>query len=406
MGKKPFHLLVAGQALANLGDVFYIVSLITLVYTSTGSAVYTAMFPVLRCMAQFTSGVLAPLILDRYRLQTIMQTSQASQTILLLTLTIITTLTSEHVPLYGLYGFILLIAFLDGWTVPARNAMIPRLVDHEQLLRANGLISTVDQSVQMIGWALGGILVAWLGANTILWLTVGMFLLSTVALFYIRLRPYHHEQNDHSIRIWDSLKEGWTCLWKVPQLRVLTMMDVLEGIAAAVWMAAILLVFVNEVLHKGEEWWGYINASYLIGTIVGGVTVLAAAKKLEQRLVLPIVGGMFLSGIFILLFVTIHIPVWSLFISALFGPIYQLQAIVKQTVYQRVVDSRLLPKVLSAQAAVAYVTFGLSAIGLSSISDQFGVQSTYYVSAGLTFIGTAIGFFNRKTLVVQNQENC
>ncbi|MGE5703281.1 MAG: MFS transporter, partial [Clostridia bacterium] len=356
--------------------------------------------------AQFTSGVLAPLILDRYRLQTIMQTSQASQTILLLTLTIITTLTSEHVPLYGLYGFILLIAFLDGWTVPARNAMIPRLVDHEQLLRANGLISTVDQSVQMIGWALGGILVAWLGANTILWLTVGMFLLSTVALFYIRLRPYHHEQNDHSIRIWDSLKEGWTCLWKVPQLRVLTMMDVLEGIAAAVWMAAILLVFVNEVLHKGEEWWGYINASYLIGTIVGGVTVLAAAKKLEQRLVLPIVGGMFLSGIFILLFVTIHIPVWSLFISALFGPIYQLQAIVKQTVYQRVVDSRLLPKVLSAQAAVAYVTFGLSAIGLSSISDQFGVQSTYYVSAGLTFIGTAIGFFNRKTLVVQNQENC
>lgn len=398
MGKKQFRFLVAGQALANMGDVFYIVSMITFVYTITGTAVYTAMFPALRCVAQFTSGILAPLLLDRFRLRSIIIFSQFGQTLLFLALTLYSTQLGQQSSLYGLYGFILVMAFLDGWTTPARNAMIPLLVEKEQLLRANGFLATVDQSVQMAGWAAGGILVAWLGGTTVLWLTLAMFSLSVLALFAIRLPQAGQPRDQERQGLRASLHEGWAYIWKRKPIRILTTMDVLEGIAGGVWMAAILLVYVNEVLHQGEQWWGFINASYFLGTITGGVIVIALAKQLRDRLLMPIIGGTLCTGILTVCFIHVHIPIWVLVIAALFGPVYQLQAIAKQTIYQRIVPAELLPKVLSAQATLGYITFGLSAVGLSYVSDRFGVRATYDVAAVLIFAGAALGWLKRRTL--------
>ncbi|MET3288475.1 UNVERIFIED_CONTAM: MFS family permease [Brevibacillus sp. OAP136] len=403
MGKKQFGFLVAGQSLANIGDVFYIVSMITLVYTITGTAVYTAMFPALRCLAQFTSGILAPLLLDRFRLRSIIIASQLGQTILLLGLTVYSAQIDAHSPLYGLYGFIILMALLDGWTTPTRNAMIPLLVEKDQLMRANGLMSTVDQSVQMAGWAMGGVLVAWLGGTTVLWLTFAMFSLSALSLFFIRLPKSERSQEKNRPGIRDSLKEGWSYIWTMKPIRILTTMDFLEGIAGGVWMAAILLVYVNEVLHQGEQWWGFINASYFLGTIAGGVIVIALANQLNRRLLVTVIGGTLCTGLLTLCFIYVSVPVWALVISALFGPVYQLQAIAKQTLYQRVVPTNLLPKVLSAQAALAYITFGFSAIGLSYVSDHFGIRATYDVAAALIFTGAALGWFCRSAIRIITQ---
>lgn len=399
MGKKQFGFLVAGQALANLGDVFYIVSLITFVYTITGTALYTAMFPALRCAAQFVSGMLAPIVLDRFSLRQIILASQLTQTLLLWALTLYSKQLDGDSSLYGLYGFILVISFLDGWTTPARNAMVPHLVEKQDLLRANGLMATIDQSVQMAGWAAGGILVAWLGGTNVLWMTLVMFSLSVISLFSIRLPQTKDTEEQGRQSLQDSLKEGWAYIWKIPQIRILTTMDFLEGIAGGVWMAAILLVYVNEVLHQGEQWWGFINSSYFVGTIAGGVIVMALAKRLENHLTMPVIGGTLCTGILTLLFIQVSIPVWALIIAALFGPVYQLQAIAKQTIYQRIVPTDLLPKVLSAQGTLAYITFGLSVVGLSYVSDHYGVRATYYVAAVLIFAGAALGWVNRRTLV-------
>ena len=54
-------------------------------------------------------------------------------------------------------------------------------------------------------------------------------------------------------------------------MRTLTFMDVCENIAGAVWIGAITLAFVTHDLKQGEEWWGFINAAYYTGAIIGGL---------------------------------------------------------------------------------------------------------------------------------------
>jgi hypothetical protein len=45
-----------------------------------------------------------------------------------------------------------------------------------------------------------------------------------------------------------------------------------------------MLPFVTHVLKKGEAWWGYLNAAYMLGSITGGAVMLALASRLQDNL--------------------------------------------------------------------------------------------------------------------------
>ncbi|MFP3340231.1 hypothetical protein R0J91_19790, partial [Micrococcus sp. SIMBA_131] len=47
-----------------------------------------------------------------------------------------------------------------------------------------------------------------------------------------------------------QMMSGWKSIWKHPVLRVVHIMVVIEAIANVVWIAAILYIFVEEVLMK------------------------------------------------------------------------------------------------------------------------------------------------------------
>ncbi|MDO7486846.1 hypothetical protein Q5O89_15605 [Peribacillus frigoritolerans] len=66
---KSFKVLISGQSLANAGDVFYIVALITSVYNVTNSLFYVSLVPVINMLGGFLGGLLAPLLIDRYKLK-------------------------------------------------------------------------------------------------------------------------------------------------------------------------------------------------------------------------------------------------------------------------------------------------------------------------------------------------
>ncbi|WP_254790325.1 hypothetical protein [Paenibacillus sp. OK003] len=71
--------------------------------------------------------------------------SQAGQFLLFACLAFYLQLNGEAASLVLVFSLVFVMSFLDGWTTLARNALIPRLVTHEQgLLKANGLISVSD----------------------------------------------------------------------------------------------------------------------------------------------------------------------------------------------------------------------------------------------------------------------
>nr|MDF9459742.1 hypothetical protein [Bacillus pumilus] len=67
-------------------------------------------------------------------------------------------------------------------------------------------------------------------------------------------------------------------MYEKPTIRTLTVLEMLSMSGRSIWTGAIILVYVTEVLHQPETWWGFINASYFGGTILGGLLVFAVRK--------------------------------------------------------------------------------------------------------------------------------
>ncbi|MFC4075710.1 MFS transporter [Salinithrix halophila] len=373
-----FRALWLGQALANLADAFYIMAIVTLIYKQTGSAAYSATVPVLRVGAQMASGLLAPLLLDRFPLRGLLIASQGGQTGLLLLLALIIGNFESGIPL--ILSVVFAVSFLDGWTVPARNAMIPRLV---ALVKANSWLSTTDQTMMLLGWSTGGLLVAWMGNLYTLWITILLFSVSSFLLVFIRDpegKPIADKKEPLSN--WYAIKDSWSTIWSNPVLRRVTLMDLIETLSASVWVGAILLVFVKEVLHRGEIWWGYINASYYAGTLLGGLVVIALSRRLSAHLAVGMFIGAAGNSLLTFVFAFVPIPAVSLILCLLMGPLYQLRDIAQRTLFQQTVSPSLLPKVVAAHGALMYGIFGLSIFLVGIASDLFGIRTIY--------IGTAL----------------
>lgn len=133
-------------------------------------------------------------------------------------------------------------------------------------MQANSLLSTIDQTFLFAGWSLGGFVLSLTGFTYSLFITAGLLFLSFVCLLFIKEAHTYKQPEKRSVV---KLMEGWRFLWIHKRIRALVIMDIIESLVGTIWIGAITLSFVKEVLGKGEAWWGYINGAYYFGSIVG-----------------------------------------------------------------------------------------------------------------------------------------
>jgi hypothetical protein len=399
MNTFSFRFLWIGQSFASLGDVLYVVALITLLFEATGSAAYTAMVAFLRCFSNLVSGFIAPLILERFPLRSLLVYAQLGQAVLLLIMILFMhAAASFHPPV--ILGFVVLLSCLEAWILPSKNAIVPSLVSEQQLVKANGLLATVDQGVRLAGWSFGAAVFVWLGGLPLLWLSFALFALSSLAMAGIQVSPLSVSPlHKEPLSMWQKLQEGWLVLWHVPVLRVISALEILEGLAGGIFAGGVMLVYVKDILHKGADWWGFINASFLVGTFVGGLCGILLSRLVNRWLGHTIMFGSLIFCALTFSFAWIPIPLAALILNFLMGPAFQLRDIAQRTLCQRWIEPHQLPQVFSAKGTLAFATFGISAVLMAGLTDWLGVQFALIVSAAL-YAGCSVIAIGNKSLLL------
>ncbi|AWB47101.1 MFS transporter [Paenibacillus sp. CAA11] len=416
MIQKPFYYLWSTQTTSNAADVIYTMALTVLVLDQTNSLISAVLVPLLRSGAQMLSGLLAPLMLSKYRLPRLLLLSQVGQFLLFVLLSLYLWKYSAA-PVFGIvFVLIFVMSFLDGWTTPVRNALVPRLVTQEQgLLKANSLLSVSDQIVQFAGWGLSGLIVSQLGAGNTLLLAAVMY--GVAAIFTLAVR----EPEDAAAGVaasmqaaaheaaaaapasskWHTLTEGWKLIWRTPRLRVLTFMDMIDMLGGSVWVGAFTLAFVQVALGQGEEWWGFINASYFAGTVSGGFLVLALVRKIGGRFLPAMLTGMAGYGLLTAVYAVNSKPSVALVLVLLMGPFAELAVVNRRTLIQQSADRNQLPKVLSAQSTLLALVFCISLLGMAWLAELLGIVNLYLFAAVLTLLALVVGVLYRKAFASQ-----
>lgn len=385
--KQSFQFLWTSQLFANLGDVLYIVGFISVLYHHDATATTLALLPFLNVCGRMISSSVAPLLFNRYRLKHLLVTTQLMKTILLCVLI--------WVPfeLTLLFTVVSCIALLDGVAQPASSALVPRLVSKEALLRANAILSIANQSTQLGGWALGGLFVAATSGKIAVFTTAILFTLSTVCL--ICLKDPQPFQKRTLAKKSDELIEGFAWIWRHRAMRTIHIVFVIESFAGVVWIAAIMYIFVADVLHVSEAWWGYINTAFFIGLFIGAMVCTKYETHFNQHVTTWIIRSSLCAAVATLLFGWNEWPLLALVLSIIFGLFEEMKGQLMTTWIQLHTTEHVLAQVYSAQSVLNYIAFGSATLLVGYLAECIAIQSIF-IGAGLLLLISTIYLYSMK----------
>ena len=372
---KSLQTLLFSQSIANVADIFLRVILIANVFVLSGSVMATTMVPILIGLSGFVASFLVPLVTRNWSLNRIIFYTQAGKTLLLMCLTIFLVLmTTVSVTL--LYLFVVGISILDGFASPVSHAILPFYT--KDLGKANAALSVSSESIQLLGWGLGGLLFASLGFIPSLLITLVLFLLATVwtsRLPEVQIEKIEAETNG------ETLFRGWKLLWKKGRVRFLLGTNLLEILANSIGISSILLVFVTSVLGETEVFWGYTNTAYSIGVLLGGGLILRISDCLVRKKWQSISYPLLLMACVTMAVLQFPIPSLFLIANILIGFLSQFKEITESVLLQESVVESDLVYVYSVFEVVSTLAFTLFTYGMSWAVERFGITFVFMLSA-------------------------
>lgn len=403
--KRSFFLLLSNQSIASAGDIFYLVSIISVVYERTSSVFLVSLIPFINTFSRFFGGLFAPWILEKGSLRSILAAASTGKGLLLMILPVL--LLQGIGSLFLIWALTMagLIAVLDSWITPARNASLPRIVPRHSLVRANSLMAMSDQSIQLAGWPVGALFIVLFPPGAVLMGTSLTFMMISFLLLGVRI-----ESSDTTFKtsaassMAETLQSGWKYVWKHRPLRTIFIVDGITSLTGAIWIAALLYVYVAEVLQENEPWWGYINASFFAGLIIGGMLCFRFEKALQANARYFLIGASFCVAIFTFWFAYPAFSVFALLISLLIGIPTQVQEVTQISLIQSHTEEKQLAKVFSARDVILTSFFGFSSLLVGGLAEVAGVRSVFVIASLLLTISGLMYVRHRNVLSTSAEE--
>ncbi|MEU1087374.1 MFS transporter [Streptomyces sp. NPDC005892] len=373
---RRFALLVAARFVSILGNGFARVALAFAVLALPGSGPGRLSL-VLACQAlpQLVFVLVGGVVADRTsrsRLMVLADVAYAGLAAMVLT---------GHAPLGAMCVLAVLAGTATAMFAPAMDGVVPLVVPADRLQEANGLLRVGSHGALLLGLALSGVTVAFVGAGWALALNAASFVVSAALTGGLRLagRPRGGSSG------WTDLREGWTAfagrqwLWAV----VVQYTFVVAALNATL---GVLGPLVAEEEFGGARAWSVLVAAQALGMIAGAG---ASARLRVGRPVLVAVLATFpLAAPLALL--GAHAPLAviaaAMFCAGVAGDVF---AVLWSTTVQREIPEDTLSRVSSYDlfGSLAFAPLGLLVAG--PVAAAVGPGPALYGCAVLVVLATA-----------------
>lgn len=397
---KNFLFLLFGQSAANIGDTLYIISVISAIYNLTHSVIASSLVPTVITCAMVIASFMSPLFTNKLKLNHILVITQLIKAVFLAGLLFYIKNGFVKQNIFGLFVIISIIAFSDGFAQPVSQSILPHYAADNDLVKSNSILNTSFQILGIGGWAGGSILLAWLSVPSILVLSLALASLSVILLLQLQSVRIDQQTSGNN-SIWHNLLKGWRTIDTVPLLKLTAVISILDTFANSVWISSIILAFVQKTLNASQYWWGYINAAYMFGGVLGGVLCYRLSQRIAKNPFSVMITGTTIVAL-VTFVVSINSNMWILLcLSGLVGIFGELKDIPQTALIQSRTDNKLLPNVFSSLTVLYTGTFSMASIFVSALSEQVGVRFVFVISSFLLVIVSVLLFFNKR-LINQN----
>ncbi len=398
---RNFALLWAGQTVSWLGDSLYFVALLWLVQDLTGSRALMGAVAACRTIPALF-GVLAGVLVDRMDRRRIMLAADILRTMIIGSVPVLMAggmLQAWHIPVIAF-----LLAAAGVPFSPSQQALLPVLVDREDLAQANSLLTLSQQFVNVIGYAVGGVAIAIIGVGPLFAVDAVTFVVSVGAIWMMRVDPALSNPaiaraaapasgagataraGGSGARKWvGDLGDGLRFIrLQRAMLIVIPLVMLLSFLVAP--FAVLLPAWVQDVLDEGPGTFGLLETAITSGMIAGSLVVgLAAARAKRSTLALSALGAF---GVGAVAFALSRSVALTVVVMAVMGCANTIANIVFVTWAQTIVPREMMGRVFGALGTLSQA---ISPLGqaMAGIAGQVIALPLIFGGVGVVLVGVA-----------------
>ncbi len=379
---RDFRLLWLGLMISNLGTWMQFTAMGYYVSQLAGSphraALYLGILGGARAVPVLFLSPVAGVVADTQPRRRVLIATNVTMSLAALALAVLSS--ARHLTMPGLIVISAINAAANAFDAPVRQSWTPLLVDRPLVGNAIGLTSVAFNAPAVIGPAIAGLLIVWVGVAGSFYINAVATLAVVVAILMMAPSPPSGAPREPMLR---SIRTG---------LRFLAHHQILRWIILVFTASALLVrpysqlipAFIVNTLHGDAAALGWAVAAVGIGGF-GGALVTAAFAGRERRSTQWIIAGATMSaGVLLLGFIWkigASIPVF--FLIGL-GTLAFLGA--SNTLVQTLSPDDVRGRAMSVYTMIAVGIVPGGSLVLGAIAAVIGLHTTFAITGGISLI--------------------
>ena len=378
---RPFRLFWVGQAVSYFGDTMNTAGLAIMLFVLTRSASIVALGLIAKAIPTILFGLIAGPLVDRVNRQRLMIFADLARAIL-----------TVSIPFFGAFWLpgafvaVFLIASASAFFNPAKQAILPNLVPGRLLIRANGLVSSSEKTMELLGYSLAGLIVAAVSWLPLFLIDAGTYLFSAVSL--LGVPDLAVRAKGTSLRLASDVVDGLRFVLRSAVLRSTMTLTLVVAVFFGM-TTTLLVVMAYEALHGGASAYGFIEAAIGAGAIVGALIAGELVNRARAGTLLLLgAGGVGLANLLVGFSRNLTVTIIFLLLGGILNMIYYVPLI---SVTQRESPDHVRGRVMATRFLLVqggYLT-GMAVAG--PLSDRLSAPVVFVVGGLFLIVAALLG---------------
>jgi MFS family permease len=350
-----------------------------LVLKLTNSSLMLGVVSFAQCTPILLVGLFAGVMIDRIDRRRLIITTQILLMLSAFILAILTWTGTVRVE------YVIILAAFNGtvgsFDMPGRESFVVEMVGYEDLANAIALNSMLFSSARMLGPAIAGLLIAWLGIGPCFFLNGISFLPVIWSLFQMEI-PARVMARSRA-RMLHQLREGLTYVWTN---RPIFYQMVLAAVTNGFGYQYLVLVplFAKHLLHGEARTYGFLVAVQGLGSVLGAATL--ASRTSTRGIRNNLVFGLLISALGIIVFGFSRSIVLSMLMQLIVGAGMTNFRASNNTLVQLFVSNELRGRVISTYQLALVAMTPLGALGVGYLGSTLGPDGTVVICGAITMV--------------------
>ncbi|QDP42107.1 MFS transporter [Radiobacillus deserti] len=371
---RNFVFLLMGAFFSAPGYYVYLIGAEWLMLSITDDRFFFGMLffaaSVPRLLLLTSGGVIA----DRFNKRTVLFLSDMTRALLLFILILL--VWTDTIAVWHLIVMAVLFGISDAFSHPAMNSLTPTLLEENQLQRGNSLMQMAQQISPILGPALGGSMIVFLGFTGVFIVSFVMLVIASLTVLQITITENEAKSSKKPL---EELKDGFVYMMKNKLLLNIMVMALFINFFFSGPLSIGIPIIVKDIFESNALGLTIMECALGIGALSGAI-LLATRKNLKRPGLVLIQCTFGLGLLYVLTGASFHLIASACFVATM-GFMTQLVNIPLVTMLQQSTEKKMLGRVMSVLMTVSTGLIPVSYAVTSSLIAM-GVNIQYIIATG------------------------